>query len=312
MIPKLPNLHINSEDFNNPWHVPSNAKGNGRAHWHHDPVSDPNIIHSAIPNTIYSAIPNANHSQSDINETQENHGENLYDYAGGANHLTLNTPSPSCNPQGHHRPPKPTQQPISHLHSSCPPSHQGSVQPHLPPSPQGSAQLHLPPSCQGSAQPQLHHGHQGSAQPSTHSCHSSVNPPSTIFNTMNQYEPEDEVLIYDQDDIGEEEVHFNLSRKWSYTKFTQSSDGESSSETQLMKAKQMPQVPIWPPWDASTFAGPSSGTLTGMPGKSYDCNDRCNTCTRHEWQWSYLCPWSQCANKETWFFAAVNPRQKGY
>ena len=77
---------------------------------------------------------------------------------------------------------------------------------------------------------------------------------------MNQYKPKDEVLIYDQDDISEEEVHSNLSRKWSYTHFIQSSDGESSSETQLMKAKRTPQVPIQPPWDAGTFAGPSSGT----------------------------------------------------
>jgi hypothetical protein len=303
-------------------------------------VSDPDAIHSAVPDAIYSAVsdaiysavPDANHSQSDIDKTQENRGENLYDYAGGADHLALNTPSSPCNPQGHRAPPKPAQRPISHLHSSRPPSRQGSVRPHLPPSPQGSAQLHLPPSRhgsvqphfppdrqgsaqphfppdrqdsaqphfppdrqgsaqphfppdrqdsvqphfppdrqgsvqlplppsrQGSAQPQRHHSRQGSTQPSTHSRRSSVNPPSTIFDTMNQYEPEDEVLIYDQDDIGEEEVHSNLSRKRSYTNFVQSSDGESSSETQLMKAKRTPQVPIRPPWDAGTIAGPSSGT----------------------------------------------------
>jgi len=161
VIPRLPDLRIDTEDFNDPWHVHSNAN----------------------------------------NEMQENGEYNPYDDDGGS------------------FPPMPTWQPTSRLHShhpsvalsthhqsqsTCsqqaplqppPISHQGSVQPHLPPSHQGSIQPHLPPSCQGSVQPHLHPGHRGLVQSSTPSHQGSVSPPS---HAMDQNEPQDEALIYEQ------------------------------------------------------------------------------------------------------------------
>ena len=68
-----------------------------------------------------------------------------------------------------------------------PTSHQGSVQPSLPPSRQGSVQPHLPPSRQGSVQPHPPPSRQGSV--------------NLLSHTVDQDEPQDEALMYEQHHI---------------------------------------------------------------------------------------------------------------
>ena len=181
-----------------------------------------------------------------------------------AAHHSLHPPSHANSQHSIHPPSTPSQQaPLQPL----PTSRQGSVQPHLPPSRQGS--VHLPPSRQGSVQPQLHPSHQGSVRPSTQSCQGSVNPPPHAYNAMDQYKPQDDVLIYEQGRDNEEELRPQVSRKRPYANIIQLSgdegdEGPEENQRPRLKrrlrqrAKQVPQTPIRPP--QGVFAGPSTGT----------------------------------------------------
>jgi len=81
-----------------------------------------------------------------------------------------------------------------------PTSCQGPVQPPL--SHEDSVQPQLPPSCQGSVQPLLPPSRQ-----------SSVTPPPHTYNTMDQYEPEDQASISEQGHVSEEELWPGISKK---------------------------------------------------------------------------------------------------
>jgi hypothetical protein len=106
----MPNLRIDAEDFNDPWHAQSNTKGKGRASQHYD-------------------------SQASVNWNQAQDADsehNPYHYSGGvdddayyvsdnrADDLPFGSPSSACDSQGQHVLPQPVQKPTSGLHSRYP------------------------------------------------------------------------------------------------------------------------------------------------------------------------------------------------
>ena len=265
----MPDLRIDTEDFNDPWNVHSNTKGKGRASRHSDSILDSGA--------------NFNQAQDmDINKMQEN-GEHIsYDHTSGfgadddygGSYPPLSAQQPTSNSHSRHSSVAPiihhqgSQQPfpqssalegttldvLSGQHSVYPQftlsqsaslqppptSRQGSVLPYLPTSRQGSVQPHLAPSRQGSVQPQLPCSHQGTAvQSPTQSRQGSVNP---LSHTMDRDKPQDE-------------TNARVSKKRPYVNVRGSNEPKPKR-----KAKKVPQTPIQPLRETGILAGPSSGT----------------------------------------------------
>ena len=250
VIPKLPDLRINTEDFNDPWHAHSNAKGKGRASRHSDSILDSN-----------ASFNQAEHVDWDFNEMEGNGEHDLHSSEfGGDDDGDGHAPTLRWSPTSglHSRHPSVTPLPQSPSSESATldlPDGQDSInlqstlgQPAslrpLPTGHQGSVQPHLPPSRQGSVQPRLHHNHQLMVQASTQSRQGSVNPPS---HTMDPYELQDDALIYEQSHINAQ-----VSKKRPYR-----SVGGSNGPKAKRKAKQAPQTPVRP---LRETAGPSTGT----------------------------------------------------
>lgn len=226
-IPKLPNLRIDTEDFNNPWHAHHNAKDKGRANTRHDSV-DSSAHH--------------NQGQNIINETQENYTDGLsgHIYEDGADGHPFN-PSSFFDPQGHHLPTRPAHQPTSSTHSRHPSvassSHRQPVvrQPSLQPPPssrQGSVQLHLPPSTQS---------RQGSA-----------NPLPDAYDTMDNHVNEEEP----QPRVSKKRPHMDVIQSSSEEYLNEPKDKRRVKQKAKQKSQQVPQTPI----RQSQATGPSTGT----------------------------------------------------
>lgn len=263
----MPDLRIDAEDFNDPWHAHGNAKGKGRASGHGD---------STLDAGGYS------NQAEDVEQDDWQYDENAYTggFGAGDDYRDSYAPIPAQQPNSglHSRPPsvgtlahnQAPQQPLpqsSALEGATldlfnvhplgqpaslqppPPSHQGSVQPSLPPNRQGSVQPHPPPnrqhsvqphllpSHQGSFQPQLLHSHQGMVQSSTQSRQGSVNPLG----------PQDEGSVYEQG-------HINAQAS---KKRPHASIGGSKGPKAKRKARKAPQTPIRA---RQEIAGPSTGT----------------------------------------------------
>ena len=176
----MPDLRIDTEDFNDPWRAHNNATGKGNTSGH---ILDPSADHNEAQDDIY------------VNGMQENNEAIPYDCNSGFgaddDYEDIYTAMPPLQPTFAIPP-----------HSACqaslhppPTSRRGSVQPHLPSSRQGSVQPHLPASRQGSVHPHLPSSRQGSVQP----------------HLLASYQG-DEVSIYEQSPIDAP-----VSKKRSYT-----------------------------------------------------------------------------------------------
>jgi hypothetical protein len=257
VIPKMPDLRIDTADFNDPWHAHSNAKGKGRASEHGDDISDSGFNFDEDEDEEWETQGNGEHDS-----TASGFGDDHYEdgVASIPPPSGLHSRNPSVEPldqspalesatldppNGQYlidlqstlgRPASLQPPPTSRQGSVQPSGRQGSVQPHVPPSRQGSVQPHLPPSRQGSVQPHLPPSRQGSVQPQLHHSQSrqgSVNPLSHAM---------------------DEQSHTNAraSKKRPYA-----SVGDSYGPKPKRKARKAPHTPVRP---LRKIAGPSTGT----------------------------------------------------
>ena len=218
----------------------------------------------------------------------QNHGDGQ-PYEEGADDLLFYRHAPSFDPQGHHVPPNPAQQPTSRLHSRHPsaaPTHHQVTQQLFLPSPTLEGATLGPPS-----HANRHHSipprpsRQASLQlpPTSRQGSVEVNPPPGAYNMMDQYRPQDEVVGNEQNDI-EEELRPQRRR---YTSIVEPSSGsENPPPKRKRRARQVPQTPIRPQ-DAGTTAGPSTGTRSRVRRANPKITMTSATPTiGHEQQWS--------------------------
>jgi len=120
VIPRIPNLHIDTGDFNDPWHAHTSATGKSRASRWHDLQLDSSADYNQAQDMGTNKV--QEHDEHDLYDNTngfgaaDGYGDN-YLYEGGADDLPFHPPSSSFNPQGCHMPLNPAQQPTSHSHS---------------------------------------------------------------------------------------------------------------------------------------------------------------------------------------------------